>query len=1313
MLINTNMGSRDGGGVCELPPTQYNDLPTLGNLTSPKIPAPPPPPPPIQAPGDPPLPRFDPKRRLRNFNWEAIPLEKVKGRSSLWSSETFQGDLQIDTGTMEELFGKHEEEVQARLLHPRRSLSMGDAHGNKVFLLDSRRSMNIGILLKQFKRPPAQIAEDIRMGKADTYSLERLTELLKLLPDRDEVQRLRSFQGGRERLSEADLFMLLLLDVPSYSLRLETLILKKDFQPAIVSLLSAARELKTAADELLHCSELHFILKLVLKAGNFMNAGGYAGNAAGFRVSSLLKLADTKANKPGMNLLHFVVMEVQKKDPKYLSFADTLKHVQSGSRLSEENLLEEFDKLQLRVTTMRKNLFAPEQRELRQQMEEFLEYAEEQLQEVQKEMEELQSSKQNLAEFLCEDEDTFHLEECCRIFWSFCLKFQMAIKENKVRELEEQRRQQWERKRLQKRHSMATCGSLEARQAVDDLELTLERNLQNLRRTPSLRVCRMRSLGSYSPNPYVPQSEQRERIQVYCDQKNAEQMREMSQRVLRQQMEYKSSISPHSGPTTNFFPESKIPTNSSSQSADKSDGKISPAKDRTEIPHLLLEIEDVESLDEAQSQPVRGETQQKPPHSQLRDQCMPILPGIPLSSKVEICTQTEITDLTESSLDHSGLDISGGSQHFLEAAKPRPPFGHLITSKGTNQSPLDLNCYNEQSPCQSKSSILIAASQSLTHPMLEMHYQMPLTSLPNITRQGMFPQCTCGVIIEEPNAGLETQQPQAQPTIPPYPSKLETFKPTHSDPQNFTQSSIKPPECSRIPPIKPNGQALNQQETLTWNEQRDLPDSQISKQLPDKELFANKSQTQDQSAVDLLDLESLCLSAPRTSRLPGNGTISEAPEQPPASNIPKARQASSDLDSAIQSDGQPDSETLSRPAYVSEEQLRPVASITTFNQHKLGHFRQISTLNITKPSTETLTPDESETLPHTLIHLHPEDDSPRQSALKIPKQYSVKSFKQTLVKSAPKNPRQSVAPAVPPKSNPSLIQTRSESSNPNQPKAELSRISKPGCFMSRIKHVEHLSVKQPTKDINGQVPQNVVEPQHEAWRGPQHQDMEYNYCARGSIHREAPNPCSKWKRELRKASENADGCRVELKVENSNMEHHNDNTEQKAADNPKNSALGRNGSNASKKVKNDLGMRKVLNKDGTLGSISSSKPPASTKQQTTETTESKIPQKPSARSTKPPLTKTMGGLKEKRDRPRSNSTDSGKSERRNSPMVTRHPAVESPGHCTEQVKEPVWPSKKNNSVARVAIHVIKHYEVNSTLTRGSRSPYLTTHPVWR
>ena len=34
--------------------------------------------------------------------------------------------------------------------------------------------------------------------------------------------------------------------------------------------------------------------------------GGYGGDAAGFKLSSLLKLSETRANKPGFTLLHFV-----------------------------------------------------------------------------------------------------------------------------------------------------------------------------------------------------------------------------------------------------------------------------------------------------------------------------------------------------------------------------------------------------------------------------------------------------------------------------------------------------------------------------------------------------------------------------------------------------------------------------------------------------------------------------------------------------------------------------------------------------------------------------------------------------------------------------------------------------------------------------------------------------------------------------------------------------------------------------------------------------------------------------------------------
>lgn len=48
------------------------------------------------------------------------------------------------------------------------------------------------------------------------------------------------------------------------------------------------------------------VLYLTLISGNFLNAGGYAGGAAGVKLSSLQKLSDIRANKPGVTLFHYV-----------------------------------------------------------------------------------------------------------------------------------------------------------------------------------------------------------------------------------------------------------------------------------------------------------------------------------------------------------------------------------------------------------------------------------------------------------------------------------------------------------------------------------------------------------------------------------------------------------------------------------------------------------------------------------------------------------------------------------------------------------------------------------------------------------------------------------------------------------------------------------------------------------------------------------------------------------------------------------------------------------------------------------------------
>ena len=63
-------------------------------------------------------------------------------------------------------------------------------------------------------------------------------------------------------------------------------------------------------------------------------------------------------------------------------------------------------------------------------------------------MEALKTTKIELAEFFCEDANTFRLEECYKSLASFCTKFKQAVTENVKRKeqeaLAEQRRAQRE-----------------------------------------------------------------------------------------------------------------------------------------------------------------------------------------------------------------------------------------------------------------------------------------------------------------------------------------------------------------------------------------------------------------------------------------------------------------------------------------------------------------------------------------------------------------------------------------------------------------------------------------------------------------------------------------------------------------------------------------------------------------------------------------------------------------------------------------------------------------------------------------------------
>ncbi|KAM9733688.1 uncharacterized protein fhdc4 isoform 1-T2 [Menidia menidia] len=458
----------------------------------PLLPPPPPPPPPLPPPPPPPLPGLASahngaglfgkgarrRSRMRNFNWETLPKHSVIGKHNIWTADKPDGEYELDTDHMEELFSHNQGQKNPKATNRSsvRGLPTSASGGEMVSILSSKRSMNIGIFLKQFKRPVKNMIEDITSGCALSFGSGKIRELCRLLPDEGEVKQLLRFKGDPSTLPEADLFMLMLVKIQRYEERLSYMVLKEEFFPLMDEMREFIGTLTAAGMELLECDNLHSIIRLVLKTGNYMNAGGYAGSAIGFRMASLLKLVDTKANKPGMNLMHYVVMQAQKADVTLLKFPEQLKHIEAAARINKGDIEAEFERQVKKVQDAKADIL--KQEDLKAQMEEFLMEADACLEEVMSDLEELQSVSDSVAEYFCEDSTKFRLEECCSIFSSFCERFLRAVQENKAREIKEIKQRHIDRLQITaKRRSTATCSSRDKEMEGVALESVLQNYL--------------------------------------------------------------------------------------------------------------------------------------------------------------------------------------------------------------------------------------------------------------------------------------------------------------------------------------------------------------------------------------------------------------------------------------------------------------------------------------------------------------------------------------------------------------------------------------------------------------------------------------------------------------------------------------------------------------------------------------------------------------------------------------------------------------------------------------------------------------------
>lgn len=209
----------------------------------------------------------------------------------------------------------------------------------ELSVIDGRRAQNCNILLSRLKLTNEEIRHAIlTMDEQEDLPKDMLEQLLKFVPEKSDVELLEEHKHELERMAKADRFLYEMSRINHYKQRLLSLYFKKRFAERVAEVKPKLKALCLASTEVIQSRTLRQLLEVVLAFGNYMNKG-QRGNAYGFKVSSLNKIADTKSSiDKNITLLHYMISVLEKKFPKVAAFREELQNVPEASRVNMTEL---------------------------------------------------------------------------------------------------------------------------------------------------------------------------------------------------------------------------------------------------------------------------------------------------------------------------------------------------------------------------------------------------------------------------------------------------------------------------------------------------------------------------------------------------------------------------------------------------------------------------------------------------------------------------------------------------------------------------------------------------------------------------------------------------------------------------------------------------------------------------------------------------------------------------------------------------------------------------------------------------------------
>uniref|UniRef100_A0A8C5IMS6 Diaphanous related formin 3 n=1 Tax=Junco hyemalis TaxID=40217 RepID=A0A8C5IMS6_JUNHY len=456
---------RKGAGPHPFPPPPPPPPPLPSNGAIPPPPPPPPPPPLLNslgaplgfagAPPPPPLPglpgiqwsppscalpfgmkpkkEFKPEVTMKRLNWSKIrPQEMtescfwVKAEEDKYENADMLCKLELTFCCQK----REKKSIKKRI--------------KELKVLDPKIAQNLSIFLGSFRVPYEEIKMMILEVDETQLSESMIQNLIKHLPEQEQLNALSKFKNEYNNLSEPEQFGVVMSNVKRLRPRLSAILFKLQFEEQVNNIKPDIMAVSAACEEIKKSKSFSKLLELVLLMGNYMNAGSRNAQTFGYNLSSLCKLKDTKSADQKTTLLHFLVEVCEESYQDVLNFVEDFQHLDKASKVSAENLEKSLKHMERQLQQLEKDLQTfpvPEDKHDKFVAKMSISFEALYFQKLSRMHENMEKLYQNVMGYFAIDLKKVSVEEFLTDLNNFRMMFMQAVKENmRRREAEEKQR---------------------------------------------------------------------------------------------------------------------------------------------------------------------------------------------------------------------------------------------------------------------------------------------------------------------------------------------------------------------------------------------------------------------------------------------------------------------------------------------------------------------------------------------------------------------------------------------------------------------------------------------------------------------------------------------------------------------------------------------------------------------------------------------------------------------------------------------------------------------------------------------------------